>query len=231
MPPRKRKATVIEAKDPAPSKGIKTRKMTKDSPKEDERSASDNQGLEPPPVRKSLFANEATCNYWLMKSEPNRRLVKNVDISFSIDALQAADDETAEWDGVRSMEACNNLLSMNVGDLALFYHSNCRTPAVVGIMEIVRSAYPDQSQFDGLGPFFDRKSSVADPKWFSVDVKFVRRFQKEIPMTELRRYQDTDLSGMPLFSRPRLSIQSLTKQQFDFILQLDLGNKPAGSSQ
>lgn len=235
MPPkntRKRKAKVDEGTtEQAKARVMKTRKMSKaiDDTEHVQQPIDDDYDLEPEggqdAARKALFAGAMKCNYWLMKSEPNQRFVKNVDVSFSIDALEAADGKTAEWDGVRNTEACSNMKCMNVGDIALFYHSNCRTPGVVGIVEIVRKAYPDQSQFEGLGPFFDRNSSIKNPKWFSVDVKFIRRFEKDIPLTALRRYQYRELSGMPLFDRPRLSVQPITKQHFDFILQLDLSNQ------
>lgn len=41
------------------------------------------------------------------------------------------------------MSARNNLRAMKKGDLAFFYHSSCKVPAIVGIMEIVEEHSPD----------------------------------------------------------------------------------------
>ena len=170
--------------------------------------------------KKILFEDSAR-NYWLMKSEPNKRIVNGVDVSFSIEDLMAEDEQTAEWDGVRNHESKNNLKSMKAGDLAFFYHSNCRTPGVAGIVEIVRSAYPDESQFNPESPYYDPDSFKEEPKWFSVDVKFVRMFNSIISFAVLKKHKSR-LPAIPLFSKLRLSVQPLTKQNFDYILQLDL---------
>ena len=175
-------------------------------------------------IKKALFEDAEARSYWLVKSEPNKRTVKDVDISFSIKDLMDEDHQTASWDGVRNFESRNNLKGMKVGDLALFYHSNCRDPGVVGIVEIVRAAYPDESQFDEKSPYFDSNSDVNDPKWVAVDVKFVRAFNTVVTFAELKRHR-ADLGNMALFNKLRLSVQPVTKEQFDYILQLDLKHK------
>ena len=85
--------------------------------------------------------------YWLMKSEPD---------VFSIDHLRQRPRKTEHWDGIRNYQARNFMRDqMKVGDLAFFYHSNCDEPAVVGIMEIVSSAYPDHTAFDSKQKYFE----------------------------------------------------------------------------
>ena len=77
--------------------------------------------------------------YWLVKSEPG---------AFSIDDLARSTKKTTSWDGVRNYQARNFMRVMKAGDQVLFYHSNANPPAVVGIAEVVRTAYPDATQFD-----------------------------------------------------------------------------------
>ncbi|MBV99990.1 Thymocyte nuclear protein 1, partial [Eschrichtius robustus] len=43
-------------------------------------------------------------SYWLMKSEPESRLEKGVDVKFSIEDLKAQPKQTACWDGVRNYQ-------------------------------------------------------------------------------------------------------------------------------
>ena len=72
-------------------------------------------------------------HYWLMKSEPGE---------FSIDDLANMPEQTEHWDGVRNYQARNMMRDdMKLGDLVLFYHSNCTQPGVVGIMKVVRERY------------------------------------------------------------------------------------------
>jgi len=106
-------------------------------------------------------------NYWLMKSEPSE---------FGIDDLQNMPDQTEHWDGVRNYQARNMMRDqMKVGDQVFFYHSNCKEPGIVGIMEVVKEGYPDFTAFDPDDKHFDPKSNPENPRWFMVDVKFVRK--------------------------------------------------------
>jgi EVE domain len=84
-------------------------------------------------------AAEATMlQYWVMKAEPDSRMVKGVDVKFSIDDFkEKANEGPVAWDGVRNHMARNNMRAMRKGDMAFFYHSNCKTPGIVGMMEIV----------------------------------------------------------------------------------------------
>jgi len=80
--------------------------------------------------------------YWLMKAEPNSRIENGVDVKFSIDDL-AAVTEPEPWEGVRNYVARNNMMAMKQGELAFFYHSNCKVPGIAGIMEVVQENLVD----------------------------------------------------------------------------------------
>jgi len=151
-------------------------------------------------------------NHWLLKSEPGE---------FSIDDLKMRKDQTEHWDGVRNYQARNMMRDeMKPGDLAFFYHSNCDLPGIAGIAEIVRAAYPDHTAFDPTNKHYDPKSDRADPRWYMVDVRFVRKFARTIPLSELKACPELD--GFALVRRGnRLSVMPVNKAQWDFILSLE----------
>lgn len=151
-------------------------------------------------------------NYWLMKSEPD---------NFSIDDLEQRPQQTEPWNGVRNYQARNMMRdTMQLGDLIFFYHSNCAEPGIVGIMEVVKTGYPDDTAYDPDSPYFDHKSSAATPRWFMVDVKFVRRFSRTISLKELKT--KTELIDFTLLKQGnRLSIMPVEQTQWDFILTLE----------
>lgn len=153
-------------------------------------------------------------NYWLMKSEPD---------VFGIDDLAKARGKTDCWDGVRNYQARNMMRDqMRHGDLAFFYHSNCPEPGIVGIMKIEREGYPDHTAFDPNDPHFDPKSDPENPRWYMVDVRFLRKFTRTIPLAELKSHADSKLKGMQLLRRGnRLSVMPVTKKQWNFILSLE----------
>ncbi len=151
-------------------------------------------------------------NYWLMKSEPEE---------FGIDDLMARPNQTEPWDGVRNYQARNMLRdAMQLGDQVLFYHSNCATPGIVGIMEIARAGYPDDKAFDPNDKHFDPKSNPDQPTWFRVDVKFVKKLSRTITLTELK--QQPELNDLALVRRGnRLSIMPVSPEQWTFILAME----------
>jgi predicted RNA-binding protein with PUA-like domain len=109
---------------------------------------------------------------------------------------------------------------MKVGDLAFFYHSNCDVPAIVGIMEICREAYPDHTAFDPKEKYFDAKSDPDNPRWRMVDVRFVRKLNREISLKELREHPQ--IADMRLLQRGnRLSVTPVEKGHWDYILGLE----------
>ena len=150
--------------------------------------------------------------YWLLKSEPN---------AFSIDDLKKRPDQTEHWDGVRNFQARNILRDqMRVGDLAFFYHSSCEQPGIVGIAEVVRTGYPDHTAFDPQSKYFDPKSDPVNPRWFMVDVRYLRHTRRLIPLAEVRTHQE--LQNMLLLRRGnRLSITPLPETEWQAILQME----------
>lgn len=151
-------------------------------------------------------------NYWLMKSEPS---------TFGIDDLARVRNRTTAWDGVRNFQARNFMRSMRLGDLAFFYHSSCDTPGIAGTVSIAREAYPDATAFDPDDDHFDDKSDPANPRWLMVDVKLVARFDRVIPLEELRRHAGGRLKNMMILRRGnRLSITPVTKAEWNFINSL-----------
>ena len=95
-------------------------------------------------------------------------------------------DRTTIWDGVRNYQARNFLKSMEVGDLAFFYHSNTKPPGIVGLMKIIESQVVDPSQFDLDSDYYDPKSTQTAPRWHTVKLEFVSTFDRQIDLTELR---------------------------------------------
>lgn len=146
-----------------------------------------------------------------MKSEPT---------TFSLDDLAGKPEQTYHWEGVRNYQARNMLRDeMNVGDLAFFYHSNCKEPAIVGIMEIVKAGYPDFYAFDSNSPYFDSKSDAQNPRWFMVDVKFVQKLPAPISLKTLK--QQPELAELALVRRGnRLSLMPVSAEQWQCILAL-----------
>lgn len=147
---------------------------------------------------------------WLMKTEPG---------VFGIEDLER--QGTAAWEGVRNYQARNFMRDgMKKGDLAFLYHSGCDVPAVAGIMEVCRTAYPDPTQFDRRSPYYDPGSRPADPRWLLVDVCFRRRLRRPVPLAEIRAHRG--LQGLPLVKRGnRLSIMPVTEKEWDLILGLE----------
>jgi len=112
--------------------------QTKSKPKKDHNTT--------PPITTTTTAADSTAppaqNYWLMKAEPNTRIEKGVDVKFSIDDLRAV-TQPEPWEGVRNHAAKKNMMAMREGELAFFYHSNCKVPGIAGIMEIVGGSSAD----------------------------------------------------------------------------------------
>ena len=149
--------------------------------------------------------------YWLMKSEPTE---------FSIDDLKNRPNKTEPWDGVRNYQARNMMRDqMQVGDKVFFYHSNCDVPGIVGIAKVASQSYADFTAFDKKDKHYDPKSDPEKPRWFLVDVKFVKRFKRTISLTELK--QCKKLADMPLVRKGnRLSIMPVTEEQWETINSL-----------
>lgn len=143
--------------------------------------------------------------FWLMKSEPT---------DYSIDDLKK--DKSIDWYGIRNYQARNFMRDeMKLGDLAFFYHSNCKEPGIVGIMEVTKMAYPDKLQFISGHKYHDPKSDPNNPRWVNVDVSFVKKIPL-ISLNSLRTFKE--LEAMKILQRGnRLSITPLTEFEWDFI--------------
>jgi len=148
--------------------------------------------------------------YWLLKSEPDE---------FSIDDLAAAKNRTTAWFGVRNYQARNFMRDqMRLGDRAFFYHSSCPEPGIAGTVEISAQAYPDATQFDRKGAYYDPKASPEAPRWVSVDVTLVAK-TRLIPLSELRAH--AALARMRVLQRGnRLSVTPVDPAEWAFIGKL-----------
>ena len=153
---------------------------------------------------------------WLMKSEPD---------AYSIDDLER--DGREMWDGIRNYQARNMMRDdMRIGDEILFYHSSCKVPAVVGLARVASEPYPDPTQFDRRSHHYDPKSDPGDPRWILVDVEFVRKLARPIPLTELK--DKPGLGDLVLLRRGnRLSIMPVSARHRDLILGLEQAGRPA----
>lgn len=147
-------------------------------------------------------------NYWLLKTEPT---------TFSISDLKR--EKITSWEGVRNYQARNFLLEMQPGDVALIYHSSTAQPSVVGTANVVAEAYPDKTARQQKSQYYDPRSTVNKPIWYTVDIEFTSAFKTPVSLEHLK--------GDPFFAdmmviRPgmRLSIQPVSKKHFDHIIRL-----------
>jgi predicted RNA-binding protein with PUA-like domain len=147
--------------------------------------------------------------YWLMKSEP---------AEVSIDDALAAPERTVPWSGVRNYQARNFMRdAMKVGDGVLFYHSSCAEPGIAGLAEVAGTAYPDETQFDPRGKYFDEKASRENPRWMLVDVRALAK-TRLVSLPELR--EQPALADMQILRRGnRLSITPVTPAEWRYITQ------------
>jgi len=153
--------------------------------------------------------------YWLMKSEPT---------DASVDDVLAMPNQTVAWYGVRNYQARNFMRDqMRVGDKAFFYHSNCAEPGIVGLAEVAKLAYPDQTQFDRKSRYFDPKATPENPRWMNVDVRVVQK-TRLVGLAELRAHPE--LAQMRILQRGnRLSITPLDPREWTFICKNLIGVK------
>jgi predicted RNA-binding protein with PUA-like domain len=139
--------------------------------------------------------NKPKAGFWLVKQEPET-------YSWS----DFVGDGRTDWTGVRNYQARNNLREMRTGERVLFYHSG-KDKAVVGLAEVVKSAYADPT--------------ADDPQWVAVDLKPTRALRNPVPLAAIR--YDKRLSQLPLIRQSQLSVMSLTKDEFDIIVSMGEG--------
>lgn len=133
--------------------------------------------------------------YWLMKSEPG---------AWSWDEQVKAGAKGTAWTGIRNHQAKLNLMKMKKGDRAFFYHSNVGK-AAVGIVEIIREAYPDPT---------------ADPgtPWVVVDVKAIEPLPKPVTLDDAKA--EPRLKDMLLINNTRLSVQPVTAAEWAVVYKI-----------
>lgn len=147
---------------------------------------------------------------WLFKTEPR---------DFSLRDLQESPRGVTGWNGVRNYQARNRLRDdIQEGDRVLIYHSRCKAPAIVGEAQVVSAAYPDATQFDPDHPGFDPRSTESQPRWYQVDIRYLRTYERPLTLADVRLY--AEFADMELVIRPRLSIQNITDRQYQQIVAL-----------
>jgi predicted RNA-binding protein with PUA-like domain len=147
--------------------------------------------------------------HWLLKQEPT---------DFSFEDLWDAPTRTTNWEGVRNFKARNYLRDeIKRGDLAFFYHSNANPSAVVGIVEVVRDGYPDETQFDRKSPYYDPAATRDKPRWFQVDVRAVEKLPRPVSISEIK--QQASLASMALVRISQLSVQPVTPAEWNAVLK------------
>ena len=130
--------------------------------------------------------------YWLMKSEPDEYAWN--------DLVKAGE---GIWDGVRNAQASNNLKAMQVGDLALFYHSRTGLEAV-GVMEVSAAAFPDSKDEAG--------------RWVAVKVRPVHPLKKPVSLKAMKARPA--LADMAMLRQSRLSVAALSAEEWSEILTM-----------
>jgi predicted RNA-binding protein with PUA-like domain len=104
---------------------------------------------------------------------------------------------------------------MQLGDGVLFYHSSCPEPGIAGLAEVACVAYPDETQFDPKSDYYDPKSKRDHPRWFSVDVRALKK-TRLIALAELRE-QKALRNMVTLRPGNRLSITPVTEAEWNYI--------------
>jgi predicted RNA-binding protein with PUA-like domain len=130
--------------------------------------------------------------YWLLKSEPAK---------YSWD--QMVKDKRTHWDGVRNFQAANNLRAMKKGDRAFFYHSN-EGKEIVGIVEVIKEAYPDPTDKTG--------------KFVCVDFKADKPLKAPVTMAAIKA--DKKFAEMALVKYSRLSVQPVTADEWKAVCKM-----------
>ena len=132
--------------------------------------------------------------YWILKSEPS---------SWSWQQQLARGEKGTHWDGVRNHQAAIHLKAMKPGDRALFYHSG-EERAAVGIVEIIRSAYPDPSD--------------PEKRFVMVDVKAIQPLPKPVTLASIKA--EPKLKDIALVRQGRLSVSPLDREEFALICRM-----------
>ena len=133
--------------------------------------------------------------HWLMKTEPE---------TYSWDEQVKRGAKGEPWTGVRNHQAKLNLMKMKKGDRAFFYHSGA-SKEVVGVVEVIREHYPDPTAKSG------------EP-WVVVDVKAIEPLKKPVTLADAKA--EPKLKAMVLVNNTRLSVQSVTADEWKIICKM-----------
>nr|WP_115120456.1 EVE domain-containing protein [Synechococcus sp. UW105] len=114
-------------------------------------------------------------SYWLMKSEPD---------VYGIHDLKR--EQTTLWDGIRNYQARNFMRTMAIGDRVFFYHSNCKPPGIVGLMEVCELNVVDPTQFDSSSKYHDAASKQDSPRWDCVRLRYLGEFKTMLSLDALK---------------------------------------------
>ncbi|MGU9952223.1 MAG: EVE domain-containing protein [Gammaproteobacteria bacterium WSBS_2016_MAG_OTU1] len=144
--------------------------------------------------------------HWLLKSEPG---------DYSIDDLKR--DKRDWWTGIRNYQARNFMMNdMSIGDNVLFYHSSCPAPGVYGLAKVCAAAVADQTQFVPDSHYYDPKATADKPRWFCVQIKFVKKLGNPLLLSDIR--QTPKLADMHILRRGnRLSITPISDAEWHYI--------------
>lgn len=147
--------------------------------------------------------------YWLLKTEPD---------CYSLEDLKK--DKKTFLSGIRNYQARNFLRDeMKKGDLCLFYHSSADPAGAAGVCEVANDGYPDPTQFDTKDDHYDADSSMDNPRWFAVDVKYDSTFSHLVSIGDMRK--NPKLKYMKLLDKgSRLSVLPVSKAEFDEVLNM-----------
>jgi predicted RNA-binding protein with PUA-like domain len=148
--------------------------------------------------------------YWLLKTEPT---------TYSWEDLKKEKNRTTSWEGIRNYQARNYIRDeMRIGDLAFLYHSVQKPPSIVGIVEIVKNAYPDHFAYEPGHKYFDPKSKPDNPTWFMVDIRALHDLSEPVSIDELKKIPD--LKDLVLLNNTRLSVQPVQRAEWDLIIKM-----------
>jgi predicted RNA-binding protein with PUA-like domain len=135
-------------------------------------------------------------NYWLIKSDPE---------TYSFDLMKK--EKKTFWNGVRNYAARNHMKAMEKGDLVFFYESMNGEPSIVGIVKVAKEAYQDPT--------------TDETAWVCVDVEFVEDMKRPVTLSEVKK--NKKLSNMALVRISRLSVQPVTKEEWDEVIKMSKG--------
>lgn len=136
-------------------------------------------------------------NYWLIKSDPE---------TYSF-ALMKKEKRTF-WNGVRNYAARNNMKAMKNGDLLFFYESMNGVPSILGIVKVIKEYYQDPT--------------TDEPAWVCVDVEYVEDLKTPVTLAQVK--QNKKLAPMSLVRISRLSVQPVTKEEWNEVIKMSKNN-------